>query len=170
MDDPKKGWHSRGYLPHYDGNVSQFITFRLFDSLPQGILKTLEIEAKANKLAHFYGEERRKRIEEYLDRGIGECFLRRREIGSIVEQALFYLAGTSITLFSWVIMPNHAHILVRPSVTVSLSSVMRSLKGFTSYEANKLLGRTGRFWQPDYFDRYIRNARHFSKVVEYIEN
>ena len=30
------GWHSRGYLPHYDGGeVPQFITFRLGDSLPE---------------------------------------------------------------------------------------------------------------------------------------
>jgi hypothetical protein len=34
--DPPAGWHSRGYLPHYDGGeIPQFITFRLADSLPQ---------------------------------------------------------------------------------------------------------------------------------------
>src|SRR5439155_15990336 len=25
----RRGWHSRGYLPHFDGDVTQFITFRL---------------------------------------------------------------------------------------------------------------------------------------------
>jgi REP element-mobilizing transposase RayT len=33
-----------------------------------------------------------------------------------------------------------------------------------------MLGRKGRFWQKEYFDRYIRSARHFAKVVAYIEN
>jgi REP element-mobilizing transposase RayT len=33
-----------------------------------------------------------------------------------------------------------------------------------------MLGRRGRFWQKEYFDRYIRNARHFAKVAAYIEN
>ena len=29
-----RGWHSRGYLPHYDGDVeTQHVTFHLTDSL-----------------------------------------------------------------------------------------------------------------------------------------
>jgi hypothetical protein len=29
------GWRSRGYLLHFDkGGITQFVTFRLFDSLP----------------------------------------------------------------------------------------------------------------------------------------
>jgi hypothetical protein len=33
------GWHSRGYLPHFDaGEIPQFITFRLADSMPQALL------------------------------------------------------------------------------------------------------------------------------------
>jgi hypothetical protein len=44
MGEPKQpntppGWHSRGYLPHFDGGeVPQFITFRLADSMPQILL------------------------------------------------------------------------------------------------------------------------------------
>lgn len=33
------GWHSRGYLPHLDSPQSQFLTFRLFDSMPQEVLE-----------------------------------------------------------------------------------------------------------------------------------
>jgi hypothetical protein len=30
------GWHSRGYLPHFDAaEITQNVTFRLADSLPQ---------------------------------------------------------------------------------------------------------------------------------------
>jgi REP element-mobilizing transposase RayT len=47
---------------------------------------------------------------------------------------------------------------------------MHSLKSYTANEANKTLGREGRFWQKEYFDRYIRNARHFASVMAYIEN
>ena len=39
-----KGWYSRGYLPHFDGGeMIQFITYRLADSLPQKILKCWQI-------------------------------------------------------------------------------------------------------------------------------
>ena len=35
----QKIWHSRGYLPHYEGGeIPQSITFRLHDSLPQALL------------------------------------------------------------------------------------------------------------------------------------
>ena len=47
---------------------------------------------------------------------------------------------------------------------------MHSIKSFTSSEANQMLNRSGRFWQKEYFDRYIRNARQFAKTISYIEN
>jgi REP element-mobilizing transposase RayT len=31
------------------------------------------------------------------------------------------------------------------------------------------LGRTGKFWEREPFDRYIRNQRHFQNTVAYIE-
>ncbi len=170
MAQGQRGWHSRGYIPHFDGDVSQFVTFRLFDSLPQGLLKTLSIEANSDKLHHFYDDEKCARIEEYLDNGIGQCFLRRPEIASIIVEALAFHAGRSFQLFAWVIMPNHVHILMRPKPSISLSYIMKSLKGFTSNQANKVLERSGRFWQPDYFDRYIRDREHFEKIVWYIED
>jgi REP element-mobilizing transposase RayT len=67
-------------------------------------------------------------------------------------------------------MPNHVHLLGAPAAGHNLAEIMHSLKSYTSNETNKLLGRKGRFWQKEYFDRYIRNARHFAKVVWYIEN
>jgi hypothetical protein len=34
-----QGWHSRGYVPHFDRpNLIQAITFRLHDSMPQVLL------------------------------------------------------------------------------------------------------------------------------------
>src|SRR5207237_10241568 len=33
------GWHSRGYIPHFDGReLPQFITHHLADSMPQSVL------------------------------------------------------------------------------------------------------------------------------------
>jgi hypothetical protein len=33
------GWHSRGYLPHFDGRaMPQFLTFHLADSIPQKVI------------------------------------------------------------------------------------------------------------------------------------
>ena len=41
-----KGWHSRGYLPHFDLPESlQFLTFRRFDSLPAEAVEKLRLMA-----------------------------------------------------------------------------------------------------------------------------
>lgn len=67
-------------------------------------------------------------------------------------------------------MPNHLHLLIRPYEGNSLSVIMKDFKGFISRKANIILGRTGSFWQVDYFDRFIRDEEHFQKAVAYIEN
>jgi len=51
-----------------------------------------------------------------------------------------------------------------------LKDLVHSLKSYTAHEANKILRREGKFWVDDYFDRYIRNEKHFYKTIEYIEN
>jgi putative DNA methylase len=51
-----------------------------------------------------------------------------------------------------------------------MAAVVRSWKSFTANEANRLLGRAGTFWQPEYFDRYIRDEEHLGKAIRYIEN
>jgi hypothetical protein len=37
----------------------------------------------------------------------------------------------------------------------SLASIMQSLKGYTSFKSNKLLGRKGEFWAHESYDHYI---------------
>jgi REP element-mobilizing transposase RayT len=41
-------------------------------------------------------------------------------------------------------------------------------KSYAGLVANRALGRTGRFWQPDYYDRYVRDRSHFDRAVMYI--
>jgi putative transposase len=65
--DTPAGWHSRGYLPHFDGGeIPQFITFRLADSMPQSLLdrwrEELSREQNVNVDAAL-----RKRIELFLE-------------------------------------------------------------------------------------------------------
>jgi len=163
-------WHSRGYLPHFDGGeIPQFITFRLADSMPQELLdrwrKELSSEQEINVDAAL-----RKRIELYLDQGYGECHLRDSRIAESVQNSFLFFDGTRYRLTAWVIMPNHAHLLMTPCAGFELSDILHSLKSYTANEANKLLNRGGQFWQPESYDRWIRDAEHFARVIAYIEN
>jgi REP element-mobilizing transposase RayT len=156
-------------LPHFDGEVTQFITFRLADSLPQPVLKRLTLEIENGKL-NSDSDEYRQIVEEYLDRGAGECILKDRNVAKIVMSTFLYEDGRSCDLKAWVIMPNHAHILVRLRSGYDLAGLMKRIKGVSARKINQYLGRSGSVWQQDYFDRYIRDAQHFSDVFQYIEN
>ena len=62
------GWHSRGYLPHFDGGeIAQTITLHLADSLPQAVLKRWRRELSAESEPS--DAVLRRRVEYYLDQG-----------------------------------------------------------------------------------------------------
>ena len=65
-------------------------------------------------------------------------------------------------------MPNHVHVLVEINAEYQLSQIVHSWKSFTAKEANRILGTSGRYWQPDYFDRFIRDDAHYVNAVAYI--
>ncbi len=162
-----KGWHFRGYLPHFDGGeITQFITFRLYDSLPRRILDSIKNSSTEND----DNLENQRRAERFLDHGYGECFLRNPLVAEIVQNKLLAMHDKHFRLKAWVIMPNHVHLLMTPCEGKSLTPIMQSIKGGTAREANVVLKRSGAFWMRDYFDRYIRDYEHFEKAFNYIEN
>jgi primosomal protein N' (replication factor Y) len=108
------------------------------------------------------------RIEQYTDEGHGSCLLRDAEVASIVEHALKHESGVRYRLFEWCVMPNHVHALIECLPGQSLSAILKSWKSFTAHQINTKLGLSGRVWQEEYFDRYIRDAGHFEAVRAYI--
>jgi putative DNA methylase len=163
-------WYSRGYLPHFDmEGLTQTMTFRLVDSMPQTLLDLWRDELR-HLLKKEFDLERRKRIDAYLDQGYGNCHLRDDRLAAIVQNALLNFDGQRYALHAWVIMPNHVHTLFTPHAGWELSHVAHSWKSYTASECNRILKRKGKFWQPEPFDRYIRNEEHYANAVRYIEN
>ncbi len=165
----RRGWSRHGKLPHFDGEVTQFITFRLADSLPRSVLNRLRQQLEHDKLDDD-SEEFRQLVEDYLDSGAGECILRETKIAEIVRETILYEHGKSCDLKAWIIMPNHAHLLLRLYEGHNLAGLMKRIKGISARRINQLRNTNGSIWQADYFDRYIRDGEHFSKVFAYIEN
>jgi REP element-mobilizing transposase RayT len=169
-DLKKAGWHSRGYLPHFDGSeLPQFVTLRLYDSVPNSVLIRWHRELNTTGL-RVDQLLLRRRIEHYLDQGYGQSFLRNPIVATTVQNDLLSYDGNALKLFAWVVMPNHLHLLATRYTDQTLAGIMQSFKSLTSHKANNLLKRIGRFWMADYFDRYIRNAEHFVRTVQYIES
>ena len=167
-DTPQRNWHSRGYLPHFDGGeIVQFITFRQGDSLPKKVIDKWQIELKREVISEI---EYHRKIDKYLDKSRGECWLENERIAEIIEDTLLVFDGKKYRLINWVIMPNHVHILIKPLQSNTLASIMHSIKSYTAHEANKILDRNGSFWSKEYFDRYMRDYEHFVKTIAYIHN
>ena len=161
---PHKGWHERGYLPHFDGGaVVQSITFRLADSLPRHVYDAILSSAASD-------EDRFRRLDGLVDRGRGACILKRPEIACLVENALTFFDGQRYRLLAWAIMPNHVHVMIEQVEGYALGGIMHSWKSFAAKKINSVRESKGSVWSPDYHDRYVRNVEHYEYAVNYIEH
>jgi hypothetical protein len=108
------GWHSRGYLPHFEaGEIAQTINLRLADSLPKSVLERWNQELARDQIAN--ASIVRERIERYLDQGYGDCALRNKHVAELVQGSLLHFDGERYLLCAWVVMPNHLHVLLTPN-------------------------------------------------------
>jgi type I restriction enzyme R subunit/putative DNA methylase len=176
------GLHTRNSLPHLkrEGGT-YFVTFRLDGTLPAELIQRLKREREAiikQALAAkrpLTRQERKElfrwystRVDAYLDAGHGECFLKQPEIAELVAGAVRYFDGQRYQLRSWVVMPNHIHVVVLPKSPETLSKVLHSWKSYTSSEVNKVLGRVGNsLWQTESYDHLIRDDADLARCCEY---
>jgi putative transposase len=167
------GRRSRGYLPHRDRlHLLQSITFRQADSLPQSELK--QLEQKLLLLPEIRKDvEKRKRIDRWLDAGMGCCALRNAEAAEFVQRALLHFDGERYQVLAWAIMPNHVHVLIDPAEP--LSKIIQGWKSFTArwlLEHNERLGLgipdPHHVWMREYWDRFIRDEDHLRATIDYI--
>jgi REP element-mobilizing transposase RayT len=172
----------RGRLPHWEkDSATYFITFRLADSLPKAILEQIESERQSlYKTAAQLGrelsadEQRKarqlstKRIEEYLDGGMGACQLRVPAIANVVANAVLHFDEKRYRLLAWCVMPNHAHVVARLFPGQTLASIVHSWKSFSAKKANQILHSHGSFWQREYYDHLIRNENELERAIGYV--
>jgi REP element-mobilizing transposase RayT len=176
----RSGIHTRGYLPHVKREgASYFVTFRLTDSLPKEVLLRFEREhadalrrlpAKSPPgMAEEVQRDLQRKIERFLDQGIGECHLRRPEIADMIAESFRFFDGIQFVLDDWVVMPNHVHVVLWPMPNFSLSEILKSRKRHAARQANLILGRTGEtFWQRESYDHWIRNDEEKARIRRYI--
>ncbi|HEY2829546.1 MAG TPA: transposase [Thermoanaerobaculia bacterium] len=71
---------------------------------------------------------------------------------------------------SFVVMPDHVHLLVAPYETCALEHVVGRIKSASSYRINRLLERSGPLWQRDSFDHIVRHEESLAEKRDYIAN
>jgi len=148
------------HLPHrYKLNNPIFITFRLHGSLPPGreFPKGLNTSGKAFVC-----------MDRLLDTNLHSArYLRQPDIAQGVYDTIQSSAQHSYELHTWVIMPNHVHLLMTPATDVS--RILQQIKGASAHAANAILGLTGQpFWQNESYDHLVRNEDEFRRIDRYI--
>jgi putative transposase len=185
------------HLPHWrqDG-ATYFVTFRLADSLPQSKLDELAALKEAWERQHprqhppssgtalpsrratvqesrptdELARQLQERIERWLDQGMGSCPLKQPSLAAFLTSAMHHFDDDRYELDCYVVLPNHAHVIVRPLMptTHPIEAVVGSWKKYSSRRINRALQQTGDLWQDESYDRLVRDEEHLWRAIQYI--
>ena len=128
--------------------------------------------------------------DQWLDRDRNSS-LGDARVAATIRSNLQHHNGSKYHLIAYCVMPNHVHVLFQPidadagkltgepPVTTAsigehsdaqspLARIMHSMKSYTAHEANKILQRTGVFWQAESYDHWVRDDDELERIVDYI--
>ena len=183
----------RRNLPHYQPkDAVLFVTTRLHGSLPKEKLKALK---------HFKQKEQLRLdnlnvSEEILDKEWLQSYevyfkkfddalhqesndihwFKDDRISQIWLDALLYFDNQRYKVICSTIMSNHVHFILY-KLDRSLFKIMKSIKGYSARQANKVLMTTipnrkkgASFWQEESYDRCIRDRKELQLKIRYVLN
>ncbi len=113
------------------------------------------------------------------------------EVSQIVNEEVLIRNCKQYDLIAYTVMPNHVHIVFIPKSNIVVRSeasnklklktkdgnttsqylvtkILQDLKSKTALRCNKILSRSGSFWQHESYDHVIRNRKELRKVVKYV--
>jgi putative transposase len=155
-------WHPKG--------AAIFRTWHLAGSLPKDVRKaTATLAAGASELS---AGKRFVILDREIDRAaVGPAWLRDPRAAKCVVETLVHGAVVlgHYQLHAYVVMANHVHVLITPSAPVG--RITGAIKGVSACKCNRILCRSeSRFWQPESYDRWVRDAAEYLRICRYIEN
>jgi type I restriction enzyme R subunit len=182
---------TRRRLPHWDQpGATYFITTCLLDSIPaQGLL---EIERLRQHLKRQprpadvpldeWKLRQWKRVfaaaEDWLDYRPAVRYLADARLAAEVVKGLKHFDRQRYDLFAWAVMPSHLHWVFCPrdewvqSLGPAVDErsprerIQHSINRHTANQCNRLLGRTGGFWQRESYDHCVRDEEELERIVE----
>jgi putative DNA methylase len=189
---------TRRRLPHwYVPGAAHFLTYRLADTIPHHVLGSWrrqfdhfcdraakEGTPNYRTLAHkmFFAK-----YDRYLGAHRGDAHLSVPAVAAVIRGNLYHHDGGLYHLIAYCVMPNHVHVVLQPICPVAkagedevagerpdagspLVRITHSLKSYTANRANEVLGRTGRFWQGESYDHWVRDDDELERIVAYVAN
>ena len=92
----------------------------------------------------------------------------------LVLDACLRFHDVKLHMFVALVRPDHVHLIFKPIVDpaareiLSLPEVMSGIKGASAHAINKVLGRKGPVWQPEFFDHIIRSSESLDAKIQYV--
>lgn len=147
------------------------------------------LQAHEAKLKEFHRHWFMKFEDVMHKAGAGPTWLKDETVAKVVADALHYRDGKVFRLDAYCVMSNHVHAVFAPflegeelreirspeglsfmSKNPPLDKIMQSLKGYTAWEANRVLSRKGTFWEQESYDHVVRDNEEFGRIVKYVLN
>ncbi|MBI3194026.1 MAG: hypothetical protein HYZ34_06090 [Ignavibacteriae bacterium] len=131
------------------------------------------------------------KFDALLDSGkSGPLWLGESQVASIVADAIHHRDTKVYELISYCIMPNHVHLVIDVGRFAEshheqfnkmthrrlgespylLTNILASLKKYTALKCNRILNRSGTFWQHESYDHVVRDGRELERIIHYIIN
>ncbi|MDB5389019.1 MAG: hypothetical protein JWM11_4665 [Planctomycetaceae bacterium] len=173
-------------LPHWrQSGATYFVTYHLFDSLPQPKLRELEAlkgdwerkhpEPRGKDAWDDLAREAMRRADAWLDQGIGGCQLKSPEISQLIADAMHRSDGSRCELGCYIIMPNHVHVVLRPLAPESdpLEMILKHWKASSLRSIEEKL-KTAKskpsemMWHRESFDHIVRDAEQLWRILQHI--
>lgn len=136
-----------------------------------------------NKLRKEYNWKYFERFDSLLDSNwSGPDWLKNNFIAEMVIDSIHYRDGKVYDLLAYTIMLNHVHLVfsverfselfrqtMRDGVShYIITNIVGSLKKHTALESNKILKRTGAFWQNESYHHVIRDGAELDRTIWYV--
>jgi type I restriction enzyme R subunit len=181
-------------------DATYFVTACLADSVPaQGLLRLrayrqqLESPPPPAGMSSKDWEDRKHKLvfaelDDIIDTEPAVRHLANQDAAGEVESALRHFAGQRDDLLAYVVMPSHFHWVFHPRAEWANSCaapkpgerdgtrrtprqrIMQTVKGYSAYRCNRLLGLEGTFWQDEAYDHVVRNDHELFRIIQYVEN
>ncbi|MCL4551611.1 MAG: transposase [Bacteroidetes bacterium] len=115
-------------------------------------------------------------------------WLKQTQVAEKVKETIHYYDGKAYDLIAYTIMPNHVHMVFAPIEenvgrfsesptsgrngvsTYIVAKILQDLKKYTAVKCNKILNRSGAFWQHESYDHVVRDEDELSRIIEYVLN
>ena len=179
----------RRNLPHIQPRGATFlVNFRLAGSLPTDVVERLQAEAdkfeerlksiKDQKERLLLRDKEQRKLfgkwDDALHRSLtGPFWLKEERVAQVVVDSILFHDGNWFDVLAYCIMPNHVHLVLTPyesssTADFSFTRILHNIKRNSANHANKVLSRTGTFWQHESHDHYVRDEKELERIIKYV--